>query len=241
MNLSRVNKAAGTGQLWKAVNKLTRKQRDSESDFPLTVEEMNSFYAVASTDSGYLPIMLKDTASPNVTICHEADIFSILDSLKPTSEGLNRLPACFFRLLAPVCSGWIASLFNHSLNTSTISEQWRVARIRPVAKMKTPEGPGDFRPISVVPVLSMVLERIVVSRYIYPALAEPPINKLIQDQFAFRPTGSTSAALIDLLQTTDLLRVNEYVAIILVDFTKPFDRIRHHPLSQKYLLLHLPH
>src|SRR6218665_3215387 len=120
--------------------------------------------------------------------------------------------------------------------SSTIPEQWRVAQIRPVAKTKTPAGPGDFRPISVVPVLWRVLERIVVSRYIYPALAEPPINKLIQDQFAFRPTGSTSAALIDLLQkTTDLLRVNEFVAIISVDFTKAFDRIRHHALSQKYL------
>src|SRR6218665_461668 len=218
MNLSRVNKAAGTGQLWKAVNKLTGKQGDSEADLPLTVEEMNSFYAAASTDSGYLPPILKDTASPNVTTCHEADIFSILDSLKPTAEGLDRMPAWFL----------------HSLNTSTIPEQWRVLRIRPFAKTKTPAGPEGFRPISVIPVLSRVLERIVVSLYIYPALAEPPINKLIQDQFAFRPTGSTSAALIDLLQkTTDLLRVNEYVAIISVDFTKAFDRIRHHALSQK--------
>src|SRR6218665_901499 len=37
---------------------------------------------------------------------------------------------------------------------------------------------------------------------------------MIQDQFAFRPTGSTCAALIDLLQkTTDMLRVNKYAAI----------------------------
>src|SRR6218665_3394542 len=107
---------------------------------------MNSFYAVASTDSWYLPPILKDTASPNVTICHEADIFSILDSLKPTAEGLDRMPALFLRLLAPICSGWIASLFNHSLNTSTIPEQWRVARIRPVAKTQTPARPGTSGP-----------------------------------------------------------------------------------------------
>src|SRR6218665_2320056 len=96
------------------------------------------------------------------------------------------MPALFLRLLAPVCSGWIASLFNRSLNTSTIPEQWRVARIRPVAKTKTPAGPECFRPISVISVLSRVLEQIVVSIYIYPALSEPLINKLIQDQFAFR-------------------------------------------------------
>src|SRR6218665_3426357 len=126
-SLSRVNKAAGTGQLWKAVSKLTGKERESEVDLPLTVEEMNSFYAAASTDPGYLPPILKDTASPNGTTCYEADVFSILDSLTPIAKGLDRMPAWFLHLLAPDCSGWIASLFNHSLNTSTIPEQWRVA------------------------------------------------------------------------------------------------------------------
>src|SRR6218665_2537963 len=184
-SLSRVNKAAGTGQLWKAVNKLTGKQSATEADLPLSVEDMNSFYAAASTDTEYLEPVLKATASPDTTLCNEYNIFFILDKLKPTADGLDHIPAWFLRLLAPFCSGCIARLFNLSLNSSTIPEQWRVARIRPVAKTKTPTGPGDFRPISVVPVLSRVLERIVVSRYIYPALAEPPINKLIQDQFAF--------------------------------------------------------
>src|SRR6218665_4230854 len=198
-SLSRVTKAAGIGQLWKAVNKLTGKQSATEADLPLSVEDMNSFYAAASTDTEYFEPVLKATASPNTTLCNEY-IFFILDKLKPTADGLDHIPAWFLRLLAPVCSGWIARLFNLSLNSSTIPEQWRVARIRPVAKTKTPTGPGDFRPISVVPVLSRVLEGLVVSRYIYPALAEPHVHQLIQDQFAFRPTGSTSAALVDLLQ-----------------------------------------
>src|SRR6218665_424092 len=102
-------------------------------------------------------------------------------------------------------------------------------------------GPGDFRPISVVPVLSRILERIVVSRYIYPVFDHLPFRLQIQDQFAFRPTGSTSAALIDLLQkVTEMLLNNEYVEIISVDFTEAFERVRHHALSIKYLQLDLP-
>src|SRR6218665_2460384 len=100
---------------------------------------------------------------------------------------------------------------------------------------------SDYRPISVVPVLSRVLERLVVDRFIYPALVEPPMNSLIQDQFAFRPSGSTTAALVDLLQkTSNLLLNHEYVLIISVDFMKAFDRVRHNTLSQKLLLLNLP-
>ena len=37
-----------------------------------------------------------------------------------------------------------------------------------------------------------------------------------------------------------MLRDNEYVAIISVDFTKAFDRVSHHALSLKYLQLDLP-
>jgi len=54
------------------------------------------------------------------------------------------------------------------------------------------------------------------------------------DQFAFRPTGSTEAAIITLLHTvTDLLRSNPYVVVIALDFSKAFDTARHSTLLQK--------
>ena len=37
-----------------------------------------------------------------------------------------------------------------------------------------------------------------------------------------------------------MLLLNEYVVIISVDFTKAFDRVRHHALSLKYLQFELP-
>src|SRR6218665_3182452 len=126
------------------------------------------------------------------------------------------MPLWFLRLLVPVCSGWIAMQSIQPFAQYIYHlEQWRVARIRPVVKTKTPTGPGNFRSISVIPVLSRILERIAVSRYIDRALAEPPINKLIQDQFAFGPTGSTSAALIDLLQKTTVGLLIYYESTIL--------------------------
>src|SRR6218665_3209204 len=239
--LSRINRAAGTKQLWSAVRNLTDKRGNADNEATVTAEDLNGFFAAASTDSEYVQPIRKTTAMPNAQVCCEADIFYILDRLRPTAEGLDNIPAWFLRLLAPVISGWIARLFNSSLNSSTIPEQWRVARIRPLAKNKPPKGPSDYRPISVVPVLSRVLERLVVDRFIYPAMFEPPMNLLILDQFAFRPSGSTTAALVDLLQkTSNLLLHHEYVLIISVDFMKAFDRVRHNTLSQKLLLLNLP-
>src|SRR6218665_2760129 len=54
--------------------------------------------------------------------------------------------------------------------------------------------------------------------------------EMIQDQYAFRPTGST---LVDLLQKlTDLLRENEYVILATVDFSRAFDCVKHMPLLE---------
>src|SRR6218665_1153307 len=64
-------------------------------------------------------------------------------------------------------------------------------------------------------ILSRVVERLVVSTYLYPALMKPPMVAEITDQFAFRPTGSTTAALIDLLhQLTLMLEKNDYVLLV---------------------------
>ena len=59
-------------------------------------------------------------------------------------------------------------------------------------------------------------------------LLTPPPALDFSDQYAFRPTGSTTAALIYILQSvTDLLADNPYVSVIALDFSKAFDTVRH--------------
>jgi len=64
-----------------------------------------------------------------------------------------------------------------------------------VPKIKNPQQFADFRPISVTPVISRVAERLVVSRWPRPAIPREHLS----DQFAFKPTGSTTNALIYLM------------------------------------------
>jgi hypothetical protein len=45
--------------------------------------------------------------------------------------------------------------FNHAITPSVIPSMWKVTIVRPVAKVGTPSSPSDFRPISVVSILSM--------------------------------------------------------------------------------------
>jgi len=134
-----------------------------------------------------------------------------LDTLRPTATGLDNLPAWFLRLAAPVIHGLLADVINVSLLTSSVPRQWKQVRIRPIPKVPTPQQPADYWPISVTPVLTRLTERIVVRRHIYPALSSPPPTLQFSNQFAFRPTGSTTAAIIFLLNTViDLLSTEPY-------------------------------
>jgi len=55
------------------------------------------------------------------------------------------------------------------------------------------------------------MERTVVRCFLYPAFLLPPPDLLFTDQFAFRPTGSSAAAIIFLLNTVaNLLLTDPY-------------------------------
>jgi len=72
-------------------------------------------------------------------------------------------------------------------------------------------------------------------------LLAPPPTLTFHDQFAFHPTGSTTAALVSILHVfTSLLTANSYVTVIASDFSKDFDTVRHSAVLQKLAQLHVP-
>ena len=78
------------------------------------------------------------------------------------------------------------------------------------------------------------MERTVVQKFIYPNFQKPKASFTFDDQFAFRPTGSTIAAIITLLhKVTYLLLTKPYVIVITLDFNKAFDTVRHSTLLNK--------
>ena len=83
-----------------------------------------------------------------------------------------------------------------------------------------------LRPISLTSILSRLLEKVIIQRFLWPGLCE---EGCLEDQFGFRPTGSTTAALIDI---TNLIysKFNEgsdYVHCLLIDYSRAFDTVDH--------------
>jgi len=208
--LDKIDGKTDAKSMWAAVRQLTGRKLVVASVDGVTAETLNDHYAVISTDNNYIaPARKQSTSTTQTALVSDWQVFRALDSLRPTAMGLDGLPAWFIRVAAPVFCRLIASLFYLSLVTSTVPLQWKEASICPIPKTTSPKLVADFRPISITPILTRIMEQSVVRNFLYPAFLSPPSSLTFSDQFAFRPTGSTEAAIITFLHTvTDLLRSN---------------------------------
>ena len=217
--LNSLNHRVNTRELWEKIRQLSNRSRRNVISCDVTASALNKHYANISTDKQYVPPCRKDSLNhstqPNDEYPFtECRVFHLLDNLRSTATGLDELPAWFLRLGAPILAKPITNPFNQSINCSVVPAQWKQAYIRPVNKIAEPKEPADFRPISITPVLSRMMEKMIVQTIIYPALLCPPPALCFTDQFAFRPTGSTTAAIISFLHTvTNLLASNQYVIV----------------------------
>jgi hypothetical protein len=119
----------------------------------------------------------------------------------------------------------VAHIINSSFSSGVIPSSWRTSIITPILKVSNPNNLADFRPISVTPILSRLTEKLLVQKWLKPAL---PIEAL-RDQYAYKQKGSTNCALIRCMDyVTCSLEQNDYVRCLLIDFTKAFDTVDHH-------------
>lgn len=110
--------------------------------------------------------------------------------------------------------------------------RWKTAKVTPIFKSGDPADVTNYRPISVLPILSKIAERHV-HNALYSFLSEN--NLIYTKQSGFRPRHSTETALIkvidDLLFNLDNACVS---GMVLIDHRKAFDMIDHTPFLKKF-------
>ena len=86
----------------------------------------------------------------------------------------------------------LTSIFNISLSTGIVPEQLKIANVIPIYKKSNVDVFSNYRPVSLLPCFSKILERLVFDRctdYI-------DTNRILNDkQFGFRPKHSTFMAI----------------------------------------------
>src|SRR6266536_1437816 len=160
--------AAGTRKLWQQVRRVQGRAQDSVQCATLSAEELNKHYAQTSTDLDYADPLPKITVNNNMIFFSEYSVFRQLEALRNSSAGPDLLPPWFLRLSAPFICRPLAYFYNAFLSHSLVPASWKTATITPVPKLHPPVKASDFRPISVTSVLSRVIEKLLVRKFLYP-------------------------------------------------------------------------
>jgi len=215
INLSNLT-SQSTRKLWAAVNS---KYRGHDSRIPkyISADCLNDFFAKISTGQHPNSEVYHSSAVKCDVEISEHQIEKILRCVKRTSTGWDGLPSWLFKKCSVELAPVVTHLKNYSINEGQIPDIWRTARVTPVPELTQPAACNDYRPISVTPILSRITERIIVNRWLRPSIRP----ELLLSQYAYRPTGSTTAALVHIFHSlTRILENSAYVRAILIDFTK---------------------
>ena len=147
------------------------------------------------------------------------------------STGLDKIPAKILKLSYDIIAPSLAFIFNLSLETGIYVDDWKRARVIPIYKAEDKRKCENYRPISILPVVSKVFEREVFNQ-VYRYLCDNSL--LSRFQSGFRPKHSTLSALIqmcdDWLQNMDNGNLN---CVVFLDVKKAFDSINHEILLNK--------
>ena len=155
-----------------------------------------------------------------------------LKSLKRSkAAGPDELPPgmikdCRNEILNP-----LTYLVNLSLRSGRVPSLWKVARVTPIHKSGDLTKPENYRPISILPIFSKILERA-----IHTQLSSYLENNylLCNQQFGYRSKKSTKLAstlLCDNIRKS--IDMGELVGAVFIDLTKAFDTVGHDVLLSK--------
>ena len=171
-------------------------------------------------------------------LCTEDEVCHLLLSLDVSkSNGPDGISPTMLKHTADSIAPSLTKLFNLSLRRGKLPSQWKHSLIVPIPKSSSTGSPSCYRPISLLPIVSKVLER-----HVCDILLDhlQSLNFISNKQWGFLEGRSTTTALIKC--TDDWLKELELgndICAIFFDFRKAFDSVPHEPLLRKLSALNL--
>ena len=241
---------------WKHINTLLGRKRKN-SDFPThfidngrivkddkeIAEAFNNFF----TNIG--PILAKDI-KPTTSQTYKSfltekiqsnfdfntvdteQVKKIISKLKSKSScGHDGISSNLLKYINNTIAGIITLIINQSLSTGIFPNKLKIAKVAPVFKKDDPHQFGNYRPISLLPAISKIFEKVVFAQ-IYNYLNSN--NLLYKHQYGFRKHHSTELAAIELTDKIfDNLDKKKIPLAVFIDLSKAFDTIDHNILLSK--------
>ena len=216
------------------------KQEDGKTlTFDLDKAQILNKFFVKQTDlnipkNHYASLGKPNTPKPNdclskLKVRHKK-VLRLLLKLNPSkATGSDRIPALYLKNTAHHTYKVLARIFQLSLKLGIFPSAWKIADVVAIHKKKSKSEPGNYRPISLLAIVSKLFETIVAD-----CLKFFLAPKLSPNQFGFRPGHTTLDLLLLLTQSwTNALASGKEVRSVALDISKAFDKVWHDGLLFK--------
>ena len=249
-----------SGKIWQAVNEVSSRKTKSSSPqcivadgvehtTPASIASvLNCFFAsigrsLANKISAAAMFPVRSATKLQSFSLYEVDeetVLKYLLSLKTNKAiGLDNISARLLKCGARVICPSITKLLNLSIRTGNFPEIWKCSKVAALFKAGDRTNASNYRPISILPTMSKILEKVVHSQF-YDFLNS---NNLISSkQFGFRPKLSTTSALTSFADEVLLhMESGELCGAVFLDLTKAFDTVDHNILLSKLSAIGVSH
>ena len=155
----------------------------------------------------------------------------IILKLKNTSYGQNKMSARILKFMSPLISSTLSELINESFNVGIFPDELKLATITPIFKKGDPTKVENYRPISILPLLSKIYEKAMANRMVKFI---SKYSLITPNQFGFQKNKSTLDAISTLTDHIyDKLNAKQHSVAIFLDLCKAYDTVDHSILLSK--------
>ena len=228
------NKKSNNRNIFNLLDNSTKEMIESEN----TADFINDYF----TNIG--PNLAKDLRKPwsfvgekpdeilDELLTNEVEIIELCKGININkSSSIENLSSEIIRDAFEAIPSMVVELFNLSFNKSEIPVEWKIAKVTPLPKAGDSRNVSNLRPVSILPLPSKLIEKIVHKR-VYNHCNN---NKFLDEkQGGFRPnhsTVSTTSYFINDLYTA--MSNNEISIAVYIDAMKAFDTVNHNILLNK--------
>jgi len=168
---------------------------------------------------------------PEIDISRNGILKQLLELKDNKAAGPDLIPPRILKAAANPISFCLERIFQASLSTGLVPEDWKQANITPVFKKGERFKASNYRPVSLTCICSKLLEHIIVSNI----MTHFEKNDILVDcQHGFRSKRSCETQLLNLTQELhNSLEDKEQVDMVVLDFSKAFDKVPHQRLMSK--------
>lgn len=222
-------------KLWSNLRQIGVSEKKNNVKCDFDPDDLNKhFLSTTAEVDGFDFAAYPESSIPRLSdfeVVTEDDVIGCVAAIKSNSAGEDGVPIRFIKLILPLIVSHLTHLINFCIMSSTFPQSWKIAKVIPIAKKPNATAVSDFRPISILPCLSKVLEKIIAKQI----LRHLSLNLLLSPfQSGFRPNHSCSTAMVNVLEDIRQVYDKGYVTLLcLLDFSKAFDKVNHKILCWK--------